>query len=156
MLKNSRLALYFLVFPLLGGAALADDQFGSRDEARALLDKAVAAVKVDKTKALAMFNKGEGGFRVKDLQPFCFDAKTGELLASTVPANVGKIQCNFKDATGKEFGKEMCSMIKEGEIGEISYQYPRPGAGSAPVPKTSFVTLVDGLGCGVGYYQPQQ
>ena len=44
-------------------ALAAKSQFGSEAEARAMLQKAVTAVKDDKGKALEMFNKGEGGFR---------------------------------------------------------------------------------------------
>ena len=40
-------------------------------EAKAMLMKAVAAVKADKANALDMFNKGEGGFRDRDLYVFC-------------------------------------------------------------------------------------
>jgi hypothetical protein len=42
-------------------------QQGSRDEAKAMLMKTVAAIKADKTKALDMINKGEGGFLDRDL-----------------------------------------------------------------------------------------
>ena len=35
---------------------------GTADEAKAMLTKAIAAVKSDKTKAIDMFVKGEGGF----------------------------------------------------------------------------------------------
>ena len=45
-----------------GGAFAAE--YGSAAEAKAMLDKAVAAVKADKAKALAAFNKGEGGSRI--------------------------------------------------------------------------------------------
>ena len=37
-------------------------QYGTAEEAKAMLDRAVAAVKEDRAKALDMFNKGEGGF----------------------------------------------------------------------------------------------
>jgi hypothetical protein len=50
-----------------------------------MLEKAVAAVKADKGKALAMFNKGEGGFKDGDLQPFCFNISDGKIVATTVP-----------------------------------------------------------------------
>src|SRR6516162_9801726 len=46
---------------------------GTAAEAKAMLDRAVAAVKADKTKALDTFNKGEGGFLDRDLYPFCFN-----------------------------------------------------------------------------------
>ena len=57
-------------------------QFGTTQEARAMLDKAVVAVKVDQPVALAMFLKGEGGFRDRDLYPFCFRIGDGKTLAS--------------------------------------------------------------------------
>jgi hypothetical protein len=48
-------------------AAATADQGGTADEARAMLDKAVGAIKADKTKALETFNKGKGGFLDRDL-----------------------------------------------------------------------------------------
>jgi hypothetical protein len=56
-------------------------QFGTADEAKAMLLKAVAAVKADKAKALDMFNKGEGGFLDRDLYPFCSNISDGKILA---------------------------------------------------------------------------
>jgi hypothetical protein len=38
----------------------AQAKYGTEKEARAMLEKAVAALKENKEKALAMFNKGEG------------------------------------------------------------------------------------------------
>ena len=52
-------------------------QLGTAAEAKAMLEKAVAAVKADQTKALAMFNNGEGGFKDRDLYPFCFESGNG-------------------------------------------------------------------------------
>ena len=42
---------------------------------------------------------------------------------------------------------------KEGQINEVSYMSPKPGADKTWVPKASLVTAVGGLGCGVGYYK---
>ena len=50
--------------------------YGTAEEARALLEKAVVALKADKAKALALFNSGEDGFRDRDLYVFCADAST--------------------------------------------------------------------------------
>ena len=52
-------------------------RFGTVDEAKAMLLRMVVAVKADKTKALDMFNKGEGGFQDRDLVPFCFNLSDG-------------------------------------------------------------------------------
>src|SRR6266571_1433199 len=62
-------------------SAAADAKFGSEQEAKAMLEKAVVALKDDKAKALAMFNKGEGGFKDRDLYVFCANASDGVLTA---------------------------------------------------------------------------
>ena len=55
----------------------AQAQFGTEKEATDMLGKAVAALKENKEKALAMFNKGEGGFKDPDLYVFCANASDG-------------------------------------------------------------------------------
>ena len=55
---------------------------GTAAEAKAMLVKAVAAVKANKAKALDEFNKGEGGFLDRDLYVFCANASDGKLLPS--------------------------------------------------------------------------
>ena len=62
----------------------------------------------------------------------------------------------LKDATGKAFGAELYAAYQkpEGEITEVNYMFPRPGADKTPVAKVSLATRVsDDLGCGVGYYK---
>src|ERR1700682_4303310 len=108
-------------------------QSGTADEAKAMLVKAIAAVKADKTKALDMFAKGEGGFLDRDLYPFCFNISDGKLLPLANPnvrQNVGQDVRAFKDSTGKAFGLEQFAAAQkpEGQITEVSYMAPRPGA----------------------------
>src|SRR5262249_33797661 len=100
---------------MLSPAALAQQPGGTAAEAKAMLERAVAAVKTDKPKALTMFTKGEGGFKDRDLYPFCFDAKEGTVLAGP-PFVVGKDIRTFKDSTGKEFGKENFKAAIEGKF----------------------------------------
>jgi len=137
----------------LSTAAFAQAQFGTAAEAKAMLEKAVAAVKADKERALAMFNKGEGGFKDRDLQPFCFNVSDGKLVAATVPSLLGTDTRTLKDKTGKEFGQEVYKAAIEGKIAEISYMFPRPGTDPTLFEKVSFVTGVADLGCGVGYFK---
>ena len=59
-------------------------QGGTAEEAKAMLNKAVSAVKADQAVALAMFVKGEGGFLDRDLYPFCFRISDGKTLATLV------------------------------------------------------------------------
>jgi hypothetical protein len=123
---------------------------GTAAEAKAMLERAVAAVRSDKLKALDMFIKGEGGFKDRDLDPFCFSVADGKVLTGP-PFVIGKDIRTFKDSTGKEFGKENYKAAIEGKFSEVSYLFPRTNGG-APVPKVSFITRVGDLGCGVGYY----
>jgi hypothetical protein len=134
-------------------------QYGTADEAKAMLMKAVAAVKADKAKALDMFNKGEGGFVDRDLYVFCDTVSDGKQVATgsnNAKQLTGTDVRTLKDATGKVFGAEIIAAMQkpEGEMTEISYMFPRPGADKTPVQKVSLVTRVsDNLGCGVGYYK---
>jgi hypothetical protein len=133
-------------------------QFGTAEQAKAMLVKAVAAVKADKSKALDMFAKGEGGFLDRDLYPFCFGISDGKINpnanANGKPIFGTDIR-NLKDVTGKEFGKEQYAAAQkpEGQFTEVSYMFAKPGPDPKPVPKVAFITRAGDLGCGVGYYK---
>jgi hypothetical protein len=130
-------------------------QTGTVQEARAMLEKAVAAVKADQAVALAMFIKGEGGFKDRDLYPFCFRIADGKALASPVAVPAGTDVRTLKDSTGKAYGEELYAAAQkpEGQITEVSYLFPKPGTTAPAVSKESFVTKAGDLGCGVGYYK---
>lgn len=129
-------------------------QFGTALEARAMLDKAVAAVNANKDAALVMFNNGDNGFKDRDLYPFCFNLSDGKFVAA-VKRLLGTDTRDLKDPTGKMFGPELYAAAQkpDGQISEVSYVFPRPGADQTPVPKVTFVTKAGDLGCGVGYYK---
>src|ERR1700757_159760 len=57
---------------------------GTAADAKAMLERTVAAIKADKPKTLDQINKGENGFLVGDLYPFCFDLSDGLLVARRV------------------------------------------------------------------------
>jgi len=144
----------------LSPTAFAQQTGGTADEAKAMLMKAVAAVKADKAKAIKMFNAGTGGFLEGDLYVFCNDLNTGLGVASGNPntqkQTTGVDIRNIKDITGKEFGKDLLAGMQkpEGEFTEVTYKWPKPGADKTPVDKVGIVTKVsDDLGCGVGYYK---
>jgi hypothetical protein len=130
-------------------------QTGTAQEARAMLDKAVAAVKADREVALAMFNKGEGAFKDRDLYPYCFRSGDGKGVATPFAVPAGTDIRTLKDPTGKAFGLELYAAAQkpEGQITEVSNMFPKPGTTAPAFPKVGFVTRVDDLGCGVGYYK---
>ena len=139
----------------LSAAALAQ-QGGTAQEAQAMLNKAIAAVKADQAVAVAMFLKGEGGFLDRDLYPFCFRIADGKTLASPKAVPAGTDVRTLKDADGNAYGVEIYAAAQkpEGQITETkSYMFPKPGTTTPTFPKISFVTKVGDLGCGVGYYK---
>ena len=153
MVQTSIIAAVSVAVLALSPSAFAQmAEYGTPAEAKAMLEKAVVAVKTDKAKALASFNAGTDGFKDRDLQPFCWDIKTSEILATTVKANLGKNQCEQIDKNGKAFGREQCAVATEGKFTEVNYMFPRPGE-TEPIAKVSFITKVGDLGCGVGYYK---
>ncbi len=128
----------------------AQAEFGTEAEAKAMLEKAIAAMKENKEKALEMFNKGAGGFRDRDLYVFCANASDGILTAH--PYLKGE---NLQDIVGKKgfpLGKEIMATATEGKIKEVTYWWPRPGT-EKPLEKHTFYTKVMGQNCGVGYYK---
>ena len=155
MIRTLMIAMASAMVLTLSATAFAQ---GTASAARTMLDKAVVAVKADKAKTLDTINKEEGGFLDRDLYVFCFNIGDGKAVAngSTNPAarkTIGVDVRTLKDATGKVFGQDLYDAAKEGQIAEVSYMFPKPGADMTPVAKISLVTRVGDLGCGVGYYK---
>ena len=136
------------LFALTAVAARASE-YGTEAEAKAMLEKAVAAVKADKARALAKITQGEAGFKDRDLYPFC-GGPDGTFSAH--PSLVGKSLKSLKDKKGQPLGEEIYRVAKEGELREVTYAWPRPGS-TEPVQKVSFVTKVGDQVCAVGYYK---
>ncbi len=98
----------------LSPAAFAQQTRGTADEARAMLMKALAAVQADKDKALDMFNKGEGGFRDRDLYVFCVNVSDGTVVAIGNPnlkQALGTDVRAAQNSTGEAFGAEIYAAI---------------------------------------------
>jgi Single Cache domain 2 len=124
--------------------------YGTADEAKAMLEKAVVAVKEDKAKALGMFDKAEGGFRDRDLYVSCANASDGVVTAH--PYLKGEHLQDIKGKKGYPLGQEMMQKATEGTIKEVTYWWPRPGS-DKPLEKTTFYTKVGDQICSVGYYK---
>jgi signal transduction histidine kinase len=145
------LALPFVL--LTAGNLVKADERGSASEAKAMLEKAVAAVKADSAKALAEFvadaKARDGDFYEKDLYVFCGGAD-GNFTAH--PSLVGKPMKGLMDkgtppkAVGEEFYK-----AAEAGGGEVTYKWPLPGS-TDPQTKVAIVAKAGDQVCAVGYY----
>jgi hypothetical protein len=159
MVRNIMIAAASAAVIALSPTAFAQQTGGTADEAKAMLMKAIAAVNADKTKALDMFNKGEGGFRDRDLYVFCANTSDGTIVAIGNPNLKQALGTDLRDAqnsAGQAFGAEIYAAMQkpEGQITEVSYMMPKPGSENTPVAKVSFIARAGyDLGCGVGYYK---
>lgn len=133
----------------LSTAAISAAEFGNATEAKAMLEKAISAVKADKSAALAQMAKGENGFRDRDLYPFC-GGPDGNFTAH--PSLTGKSMKDLVSKSGEAVGAKLYDAAKDGSISEVSYLWPRPGSAEA-VQKYSYVTKVGDQVCAVGYYK---
>jgi hypothetical protein len=150
MLRNlTFLVDYAAVLVLFTAGSVQAAQYGTAVEAKAMLERAVAAVKEDKAKALDMFNKGEGGFKDRDLYVWCANASDGIVTAH--PTNKGKKLRDIEGKHGAAFGQEIMQSDTQEAIKEVTYWWPRPGS-DMPLEKTTFYTKAGDQICAVGYY----
>lgn len=143
---------FVLLLPFLLAAAPAPAQpFGTAAEAKAMLERAVAALKAGEAAAIAKFNSGADGFKDRDLYVFSFDMTTGKFTAHPNKALMGTDIRTLK-VKDDPLGQRIFDTVKEGQILTVDYMFPKPSGGD-PVPKQSFITRVGNTGAGVGYYK---
>ena len=140
------------VVATFAATALYAQATGTAAEAKALLEKAVAALKANKSSALATFVKKDGGFIDRDLYVFCYNVSDGKFTAHPNEKLMGTDIKALKDPDGVMLGENIVKTAKEGSIGTVDYKFPK-AAGGPPLPKQSYVTQVGDQGCGVGYYK---
>ncbi|HAU83132.1 MAG TPA: chemotaxis protein [Betaproteobacteria bacterium] len=148
MFKKGILTTFALLFGLIATVGQTAE-FGTEAEAKSMIERAVNLVKEDKIRALDAFTDLEGGFGYKDLYVFCFNNK-GIILAH--PTNLGMDASELTDEDGVNIWS-LVSSVKKGEIKKITYKLVRPTTESQETyTKTSFVTKVRNIYCGVGFY----
>ena len=125
-------------------------EFGTEDEAKAMLDRAVNLINFNELFALEAMTEGSGGFIEKDLYPFCANSK-GVLVGH--PVNVGFDLLDFVDSDGKNVGEEFLKVAKKNEINKVTYKLARITTDEEQeLEKTALVTKVKNYICAVGYY----
>lgn len=136
---------------LMASAAVSAGDYGTAEEARAMLNRVVAAMQADQAGALAMFTKGEGGFRDRDLYPYCV-GPDGNFSAH--PTLAGTNATGLIDKAGNPVGEKVLAAANAnpGDVSEVGYVWTRPGE-TTPVDKVAFVTRIGDQVCAVGYYR---
>lgn len=135
------------------GTATAVYAAGSKEDAKALVEKAAAFIKAQgKDKALAEFNKPKGQFDKGELYIFVYDMKATVLAHPKNPKIVGKNLLDVPDSSGKLFRKDAVELAKTKGSGWIDYQYLNPDTKKVEH-KTSYIEKVDDIIIGCGTYK---
>lgn len=136
----------------LTAIASAQPSLGTAAQARAMLERAVTALRADPAGAIARFNRADGGFRDRDLYVACFETGTGIVRAHVDPKQLGVDIRTVKQPDGHAFGELLFNAARPGTIATVDYNYPKPGS-AVPAAKQSYVTRVGNTACLVGYYK---
>jgi cytochrome c len=144
----------FAVLVLISTANLATaEQFGTAEEAKAMLDRAVTALKNDEAKALRAFSDPNNKqFHDRDLYVSCFNMSDGKFTAFPGPGMVGIDVRTFKlgdDPIGQR-AFDAIQSAPEGSVATMDYNFPKSGK---PAVKQSLETRIGNQGCGVAYYK---
>jgi hypothetical protein len=106
-------------------SARAEDR-ASPDEAKALAEKAALHMReVGPEKAMADFHQEGGGYLDRDLFVVCYSPEGKVACGIRVPGLLGRDATSFKDADGKEFGKEIMTSAS-GNGGWVEYRMTNP------------------------------
>ncbi len=160
-MKKNAYAFVSLAFALLAFAVLwsdglrAAEPLGTAAEARAMLDRAVVALKADQGKALAAFNDAHNkDFRDRDLFVYCFDTADGKFTAYEMSVLIGADIRQFK-LYNEPMGQRSYDVVHdapEGTVVTIDYQMPKPGE-TKPSAKQALETRIGDQACGVSYFK---
>jgi hypothetical protein len=130
--------------------AIAMPRGGDEETARAMLASVIEHMQRDPDGTIAAM-KTSAKWKNKNIYPFCFRIATGELLTGQNPG---------KDIRSLKTGDDMWgqrvydAIVANGtKIVTVKYRAPKPEGGEGT--KISFVVEVNGIGCGVGYYEEE-
>jgi hypothetical protein len=140
---------------LWSAVAVGAQQFGTADEARAMLDRAVSALKSNQATALSQFNDpGNKQFREHDLYVFCYNMADGKITAYESPAllNTDVRSLSLKDDPIGKRTYEAAQNAPEGSVVTVDYKLPKPGT-TVPAPKQTVEARVGEQSCGVTYFK---
>ena len=152
-MKRLIAAALCLVVLCIAVSAMAQER-GSKDEAVAMVKKAVAAIKADgKDKAFAVINAPGGPFHDRDLYVVVYDLSGKCLAHGANPKQIGKDLLELRDPDGKFFVKERVEMAKTQPSFWQDYKFLNPVTRQIE-PKSMYLEKVDDILVGCGIYKP--
>ena len=125
--------------------------FGTKEEAENMLERAVNILKLDKSMALELFAEGEGGFIYKDLYTLCYHISSGTMYSHPTLTGLSREK---SVSEGVNIADLIVKNASEGKVNSVNVKVPRFTTGDAKIfDKTLLVTKVEDLACAVGFYK---
>jgi len=150
-MRFAKLAVLALsLITMLSAPAFADAKHGTREEAKAMADKAAALVKENPEAAFAKFQEKDGGFIDRDLYVFVFDSKGNFKAHGAKPVLVGKGGLAMKDVSGFSFVQ---AFIDVKDTAWVDYKWPDVVDEGKIKEKSTYVIKVGDYTIGVGYFK---
>ena len=153
-MKARILGILTIVLLLLGSGATAwAGEFGSRDEAKAMVERAAAFYKANgKEKSLAEFGNPKGQFIDRDLYLIIYGGDGVRLAHPYNPKLVGKSALDIVDFDGKPYGKEMIDLANSKGSGWVDYKFTDPTTKKLS-DKSTYLLKVDDIIIACGVYK---
>ena len=152
-MTKSFTACAIAILALMGVGSASAQQFGTADEAKAMLDRAITALKSDEATALKEINNPNNKkFHDRDLYVSCFDTSDGKFTAFPSPGMIGMDVRTFtfdNDPIGQR-AYDALKGIPEGTLATMDYKFSKEGK---PAMKQSIEARIGHQGCGVAYYK---
>ncbi len=147
-------SLVIAAVALMPAFARADAAHGTADEAKAMVDRAVALIKHDGAdKAFAAINDpASKDFHDRDLYVFVRSMDGNTVAHGANKGMIGHTSLDLKDADGKLYNKEMIDLANSKGSGWVDYRWVNP-VDKKIEPKSSFVEKVGDFVVGAGFYK---
>lgn len=141
---------------LTAGAVFGADQFASPQDGRAMLERAVVAMKDNPVAALKAFNDDKNKqFRDRDLYVYCFSLSDGKFTAYESTMLLGVNVREFKLPPDDPVGQRAYDVVHdapEGTYVTAQYKLNKPGT-KVPADKEFLETRIGNQACGVTYFK---
>jgi signal transduction histidine kinase len=151
---KNRVVLRRVAFGLLMAGCAVPAFSRTADEAQGMAERAVAHIKdVGLEKAVADFNKPDGGYVDGEIYVFCYQ-KDGVLLANGAsPGLVGKNLIGVKDPNGVAVNAENIRVALTQGKGWVDVHWPNPVSKKVEAKSNYVIKVDDGTMCGSGYFK---
>jgi cytochrome c len=150
IINTLRLMIAALVFVGFGIASAQAQEYGTKEEAKAMAEKAAQFFTANgKDKAFAAINDGTDGLKDRDLYVFVYDDNGICVAHGANKALIGKNLLDFKDVDGKALIREIVA-VKTTAWVDFKWQNPQT---KAIEQKHAYVVRAGAYTFGVGAYE---